>query len=82
MNGVQTPQILYLNSQQTAILEQNYAASQADPRLKAMGDDAFNKIKNNEVGSILNPPSKKSSQDKSVDDMTPEELIAFIAENM
>ena len=47
-----------------------------------MGDDAFNKIKNNEVGSILNPPSKKSSQDKSVDDMTPEELIAFIAENM
>jgi hypothetical protein len=70
------------NAQQTAILEQNYAASQADPRLKAMGDDAFNKIKNNEVGSIINPPSKKSSQDKSVDDMTPEELTAFIAENM
>ena len=62
--------------------EQNYAASQADPALKAMGDDAFAKIKNNEVGSILNPPSKKSSQDKSVDDMTPEELRAFIAENM
>ena len=61
----------------------NYNTSQNDPILKAMGDDAYNKIQTNSVSSILNPPKKKSSTgDKSVDDMTPEELRAFIAENM
>ena len=46
-----------------------------------MGDDAYNKIQTNSVSSILNPPKKKSSTSGfNRDEMTDEELIAFIEE--
>ena len=68
---------------QMSFIQENYNASQNDPALKSMGDDAYNRIQTNSVSSILNPPKKKSSTgDKSVDDMTVEELQAFVAENM
>jgi hypothetical protein len=69
------------NEEQMSFIQENYNASQNDPALKAMGDDAFNKIKNNEVGSIINPPKKKSSTSGfNRDEMTEEELLAFLEE--
>jgi len=59
----------------------NYNQSQNNPILKSMGDDAYNKIQTNSVSSILNPPKKKSSTSGfNRDEMTDEELIAFIEE--
>jgi hypothetical protein len=69
------------NEEQMSFIQENYNASQNDPALKAMGDDAYNKIQTNSVSSILNPPKKKSSTSGfNRDEMTEEELLAFLEE--
>jgi hypothetical protein len=69
------------DEEQMSFIQENYNASQNDPALKAMGDDAYNKIQTNSVSSILNPPKKKSSTSGfNRDEMTEEELLAFLEE--
>ena len=61
-------------AEENTFINENYIQSQANPDLKAMGDNAIDKVLTNSVF----PTKKESKTSVNVEDMSDEELQEYI----